>query len=101
MDSKGGFRVGDRVMYADGGSEFGKYLAGETGTVCRLDGFGSDRVGVEWDKEFDDFHSCNGRCADNHGLYVRYEDLMHEEEANKCFDAVDNSDLTLFLGVSL
>ena len=96
MDSKFGFRVGDRVVYAEYGGEFDAHIYGESGTVCRLDGYGNSRVGVEFDNYHESFHTCNGACKEGHGLYILCKELTHEVELPE-FDVAEIPEILAFL----
>ena len=103
MDSKFGFRVGDRVVYIrEPNSEFFAHIEEfEPGTICCLDGYGNDRVGVQFDKYHYDFHSCGGKGKNNHCLYVLHYELGHMESVSDLPDflAADQLDVNAFLGV--
>lgn len=97
MESKFGFKVGDRVVYTeDDNAEFSEHCSGEHGTVCKLDGFGENRVGVEFDNYHVDFHSCGDSCKYHHGLYILVNELYHEIELPE-FDAMTVDDISAFL----
>ena len=70
------FKVGDRVRCIK--NIYG-YLSGEKlGTVCSIQNL---RVGVAFDEEVHCLrgwsgHTCNGLCADGHGLWCSAEELI-------------------------
>lgn len=64
------FKVGDRVRCikdVDGFSSGGKL-----GTICNIDHL---RLGVAFDEEISG-HTCNGICADGHGLWCFASELI-------------------------
>lgn len=64
------FKVGDRVRCikdVDGFSSGGKL-----GTICNIDHL---RLGVAFDEEVSG-HTCNGICADGHGLWCFASELV-------------------------
>lgn len=64
------FKVGDRVRCikdVDGFSSGGKL-----GTICNIDHL---RLGVAFDEEVSG-HTCNGICADGHGLWCFASELI-------------------------
>lgn len=102
MESKKGFRVGDRVFYnREPGSEFFEHFKDyEEGTVCRLNGWGTERIGVEFDEPHDQFHSCGGRGRDGHCLYIQCNELRHVAADLPDFIASEREDVNIFLGVT-
>lgn len=61
------FHVGDRVVLIKPDRDNNQSLyVGATGTVCVVD----RRVGVEWDEQIVEGHSCSDHCEYGHGWFV-------------------------------
>lgn len=66
------YEIGDRVKaVVDYPMLNNNIFAGDLGTVCEL-GF---RVGVKWDKELPNGHSCDEHCKYGHGWYVEEHEI--------------------------
>lgn len=64
------FKVGDRVRCIK--DVVGFSSGGKLGTICNIDHL---RLGVAFDEEVSG-HTCNGICADGHGLWCFASELI-------------------------
>ena len=88
------FQIGDRVRcvvdYPDGNRGI---VVGSMGTIVELDTY----VGVDWDDELENGHSCDGSARRGHGWNVEYEEIeLIEPESDFADDSVYDFDESQF-----
>lgn len=72
-----GFAIGDMVIM-NGEDPNGVIRVGEVGTVCDYHRYGDGcDIGVEWEIERNENHSCAGHSKPQHGRYVPHESIAH------------------------
>lgn len=79
--TKHGFHIGDRVKFVDEVDPDGGVVFNQEGTICTFEGCDDDNIGVRWDKESGDYHSCSSFCEHTHGWYVPYHSLVSISES--------------------
>lgn len=80
----GKFNIGDRVIcLVDSPADNSSIHEGDTGTVCNIEDWDDDWVGVCWDKPVDGGHDCRGDCEYGYGWGVPPATLDFEPEDDK------------------
>ena len=78
----GKFKIGDRIIVIEDGCGLHK---GDTGTICHFDSeLFIDAIGIEFDKELPNGHTCRGHARHFHGFYLPPEQI---EQTNKLLTA--------------
>lgn len=72
------FNVGDRVIFTAERDDDGGVICGQRGIVVDIDTYDSERIGICWDEEDYQYHSCSGNCDEHHGWYVDEDYLTIE-----------------------
>lgn len=103
MNGESKFCKGDRV-YALWDNPSGNIAiqAGYTGTVIDVylykDDPDEDEIGVRWDEEISEGHSCHGSCDTGHGWYVRAKEVEFiPEPEHEDFEPATDDELMHFL----
>jgi hypothetical protein len=79
--TKHGFHIGDRVKFVDEVDPDDGVVFDQEGTVCTFEGCDDENIGVRWDKNSENYHSCSNFCEHRHGWYVPYHSLVNISES--------------------